>query len=274
MRTLTSTLCGTAALALILSACGGDDGGGGNNPPPPDGGNPGSGTVAFHQVEHLARPGINEALLFTSAYLNGYNATAPSFTGVDQATLGQVVGEAKTVLRAIYLGACFINGAAGLTADTGVHPAGMTCHAVGAALFNADGVTQTQASIDASNKYADAVFNLFEPDVMRIDTSAPSDYLGLCGAATNPNTPLLCGGRRLTDDSIDITYDFLLNGADQYLNPSHNNPQFIALTSDGVSYSTTNAAMNSHSLSTPDAKNAAQGHPDTLATFPYSAPPF
>lgn len=278
MRILSSMLRGTAALALILSACGGDDHGGTPGPGsnPIDGGGSGSSNpaVAFHQVEHLARPGINEALLFTTDYLNGYNATAPSFAGVPTATLNAVVGEAKTTLRALYLGVCFVNGAAGLTSQTGLKPAGMPCHAVGTDLFNGDLVTQTQASIDASTKYADTVFALFEPDVLRIDTTLDkgSNYLALCG--TGPDAPLLCGGRQLTDDTIDITYSFLLDGANEYLSKTPPSAQFVALTSDGVSYSTKNPALNVDGLSTPDANNAAQGHPDVLAGFPYSAAPF
>ena len=117
------------------------------------------------------------------------------------------------------------------------------------------------------------MFALFEPDVMRVDTTLDkSNYLALCG--TGANAPLLCGGRQLTDDTIDITYSFLLDGANEYLSKTPVAAQFIALTSDGVSYSTTNTAMNVDGLSTPDAKNAAQGHPDVLAAFPYSAPPF
>ena len=59
----------------------------------PDGTPP---TPVFRQIEHLARPGINEALLLTDGFLEGYNATAPSFTGVPQATLDMVIAEAKT----------------------------------------------------------------------------------------------------------------------------------------------------------------------------------
>ena len=284
MRILSSMLRGTTALALILSACGGNSDNNGGTPGPgsnpTDGGTSGSGsgsdpaTVAFHQVEQLARPGINEALLITTDFLNGYNATAPSFAGVPTDTLNAVVTEAKTTLRALYLGVCFINGAAGLTPQTGLKPGGMTCHAVGTDLFNADLVTQTQASIDASNKYADTVFALFEPDVMRVDTTLEkgSNYLSLCGAGAN--APLLCGGRGLTDDTIDITYDFLLDGANEYLSKTPSSAQVIALTSDGVSYSTKNPAMNIDGLSTPDPTNAAQGHPDVLTTFPYGAAPF
>jgi hypothetical protein len=81
----------------------------------------------YRQIEHLARPGINEALILGDGFHSGFNATAPTFTGVDPPTLGLVVAEAKTVLKALYLGGCLLNGAAGLTPVTGVKPGGMTC---------------------------------------------------------------------------------------------------------------------------------------------------
>jgi len=241
---------------------------------------PGDPTPTYHQVEQLARPAINEALLITEAYNAGYNATAPSFAGVPDATLNAVVTQAKTVLAAIYLGGCLINGLAGVTKDTGVKPAGTPCHAIGGALFTegtASGVTLTQASKDASLAYATKVFDQFIPDVMRVDVSdvnKPSNYLTLCG--DGDSKPLLCGGRFLSDDVVDVTYNYLLNGAINYLAPGDGGPldkQIIALTSDGVAFSK-DSAKNVDSLSKPDATNASQGHPDVSNAFPYSAPPF
>jgi hypothetical protein len=226
----------------------------------------------YVQVEQLGRPGVNEALLISDAFLEGYNATAPTFAGVPATVLPQVVAEAKTVLRAIYLGACFLNGVAGLDATTGVHPAGMTCNAVGAALLEGDGETQTAATITASNAYADAVFGLFIPDVMRIDTATPSAYQTLC--ASGPM--LLCGGRWLRDDVIDVTYDFFINGAATCASPTdcETPNQFNALVSDGVSYQTADTGGGgSTSRASGDPSNRQQGHPDLLAVFPYSAPP-
>jgi hypothetical protein len=229
-------------------------------------------TVTFRQVEHLARPGINEALLFTEAFNAGYNATAPSFAGVPNDTLNAVVGEAKTVLKALYLGACLLDGALKLAPADGLKPAGMTCHAVGGALFTEnrlDGVMLTADSKAAAQAYADKVFTQFIPDVMRVDTSLTSStYLSLCGDASS--TPLLCGGRFLNNDVIDITYDYLLAGAaigkDAPL-------QFRALTSDGVTFSSDNA-NNVGALSDPDPTNTQQGHPNVSGAFPYSAAPF
>jgi len=254
-------------LVLTTAACGDD----GNTTPGDDApdaapdGPPGSG--GYKQVEHLARPGINEALLISEGFLAGYNATAPTFTGVPPAVLDQVVGEAKTVLKALYLGTCLLNGVAGLDPKTGLHPAGMECHAVGAAVFEADGVTQTAASVTAAQAYADAVFGLFIPDVMRVDTAVASTYLTPCGSGP----VLLCGGRFVRDDVIDITYDFLLNGA---ASPENSAPtQFSALVSDGVSFDNANPANNKSSRMVGDPTNKQQGHPNVTDTFPYSANP-
>lgn len=232
-------------------------------------------TPVYRQVEHLARPAINEAFILSDGFLNGYNATAPTFAGVDAATLGMVIAEAKVVMKAIYLGVCLINGVAGLNPQNGLHPAGIECHAVGAAVFEADGETQTAASVTASQAYADAVFGLFIPDTMRIDTTiaGPSTYLNLCGAG-----PVgLCGGRFVRDDVVDITYDFLFNGG---LTADNVNPgagglaaQVGALVSDGVSFDPAVAGNNINQNLLGDANNRQQGHPNVSNNFPYSAPP-
>jgi hypothetical protein len=228
----------------------------------------------FHQVEHLARPGINEVLLFTTDFALGYNATAPSFAGVPEPTLQAVVTEAKTVLKALYLGVCLLDGVAGLTATTGLKPAGMPCAEVGGNIFVGGnpltGTVLTDVSKAAAQAYADAVFKVLIPDVMRIDTSADSGYLTLCGAG--PDAPLLCGGRKLNDDAIDITYFFLLDGADG----THTATQFKALTSDGVNFSTTAAAQQgagSRFTFADTSANTQQGHPSISDTFPYSGAP-
>ncbi len=230
-------------------------------------------TPKYVQVEHLARPGINEALVLGNANLEGYNATAPSFAGAPPAAVTAITNEAKTVLKALYLGGCLLDGVLGLTAATGVHPAGATCADVGGGLFSNNnaltGTTLTSSTMTAASAYADRVFAQFEPDVMRIDTAlATSGYLNLCGDPTMPQ-PLLCGGRWLTDDVIDITYNYLLAGAAINLAAP---AQFRALVSDGVNYSV--ATPGAGTVSVPDATNAAQGHPAVTNTFPYSATPY
>ena len=255
--------------ALLASACGDD-----NTPPmnmadaaPPDGGP----IVKWVQIEQLARPGINEALLISEGFLDGYNATAPTFEGVPPAVLDQVVGEAKTVLKALYLGSCLLNGALGLTPAQGVKPAGKTCHAVGPAIWTENsltGVTLTADSKQHAQEYANKVFDQFILDVMRVDTSVTSGYLTLCGDANSK--PLLCGGRQVRDDVIDITYNYLINGAGTTKGAYD---QVRALTSDGVQFSSTDA-NNSGNVTLPDPSNDGQFHVNVSNAFPYSARPF
>jgi hypothetical protein len=234
---------------------------------------PTSTTPTYVQVEHLARPGINEALVIGNANLEGYNAFAPSFAGAPPAALAAIEGEAKAVLQALYLGGCLLDGVVGLNATTGVHPGGEACAAVGGGLFTngnpLTGTTLTDPVKTAAQGYAERVFSQFEPDVMRIDTTATSSYLTLCGDPSQPK-PLLCGGRWLEDDVIDITYNYLLAGAAiSTASPA----QFRALVSDGVNYSPLAGHEGTNTVSTADASNPNQGHPAVTQGFPYSAPP-
>jgi hypothetical protein len=130
-----------------------------------------------------------------------------------------------------------------------------------------DGVTLTAASVAAAQAYADKVVGQFLPDVMRIDTAAASGYLTLCGDANS--TPLLCGGRNLNDDVIDITYNYLINGAGTTQGAFD---QVRALTGDGVAFSVNNA-NNSGNVTLPDAANPSQFHDNVATEFPYSAAP-
>jgi hypothetical protein len=168
-----------------------------------------------------------------------------------------VVGEAKTVLKAIYLGSCLLNGVLGLDAASGVHPAGAECAAVGTAVFEADGETVTAAAAAGAQVYADRVFAQFIPDVMRIDTSVASSYLTLCGSPLD-SKQLLCGGRKLNDDVIDVTYAYLIAGANVTKGPPN----------DGVDDSN-----NSLNFEEGDPTNTQQGHPAVSDTFPYGAAP-
>lgn len=239
-------------------------------------------TKTYVQVDHLGRPGINEALLITNDFHNGYNATAPSFTGVPKATLDTVVGEAKTVLKAIYLGSCFVSGELGLTTTNALKPAAVQCAQVGAAVFSdsAHTVIATDAAASAQT-YADKTFTQFVPDVMRINTSAPSGYLSPCSlTAATDSKQLLCGGRLIDDDVIDVTYNYLIGGLagqTSTVDPSPLGTQVRALTSDGVAFDNTAKAgegNNKNGLSDGVASNTQQGHTAPSSTFPYSAPPF
>ncbi len=278
----TNTLCGVAALALLTSVSCGDDtakiDAGKNIDASHIDGAPAP--AVFTQVEQLARPGINEVFLFDNALMNGYNATAPTFNGAGSAAVSAVTAEAKTVMEALYLGACFIDAEAGLGSATSaapeLAPAGQPCPrnpAGNITLFQPDGVTLTPNAGSAAQAYADLVFSQFELDVMRIDTTVPSSYFSLCGTPA-AGVPLLCGGRYLTDDVIDITYDYLLGGAAVPLNGGQAtglDGLKQHLVSDGVAFSTT---VNDLSALAADPANSQQGHTAVLQSFPYSAPPF
>lgn len=259
--------------ALIAFAACADE-----NPTLPDGG-PGSGE--YKQVEQLARPGINEAFLLTSAFNAGYNATAPSFAGAPAEAVAAISAEAKTVMKALYLGACLLNGALQRTPQDGFKPAGIQCHAVGPAIWTEgtlpNGVTLTAESQSAAQSYADKVFGQFIPDVMRIDTSMESGYLKLCGDANS--VPLLCGGRLLKEDVIDITYNYLLAGAAVKKSPpaapTEAFPyQFRALVSDGVNFSSEDGYNSGNLLSSEGIENPNQYHEHVSDQFPYSAKPY
>ena len=249
----------------------------------------------FTQVEHLARPGINEALLLSDGFNAGYNATAPTFTGVPQATLDQVVAEAKTVLKAIYLGSCLVSGVLGLQPDPdagegALDPGLVECAATGGAIFVGGnpltGTQLTDAAKTGAQTYADRMFAQFIPDVMRIDTTGANNYLSPCGDPT-ASSILLCGGRRLNDDVIDVPYNYLIGGLRGTAGPQDSNgpgntalvvaDQVRALTSDGVAYqSNANAGQgnNLNGLTDGVPSNGQQGHPTITSTFPYSATPF
>ncbi|HEY4059099.1 MAG TPA: DUF4331 family protein [Kofleriaceae bacterium] len=282
------------ALCLVLSlgvaACGDDSGGNCATPDAHNGSDAGSGSgsdggpqpATYKQIEHLGRPGIAEALLLTNGFLDGYNSTAPSFTGVPTATLNMVVGEAKTVLHAAFYGVCLLNGVAGFTTTTGFHPGGVACAAVGTAIFTENTVVGTHITADmktAADTYADAVFGLFEPDVMRIDTAVASEYFTLCGATAKQG---LCGGRLLNDDVIDMTYNFLFTGGAV---TGSAKDQVHALVSDGVTYTQepTKLALNVGSTVPPPTSgvgmdnNSQQGRtlPHIITdSFPYSGAPY
>ena len=180
------------------------------------------------QVEFLARPGIGEALLLDNDLLNTYNAVTPRFVAAALADPNSAAGQAA---QPIFDQAIFVLNA----------------------LENADndpnnGLTTTQ------------IVGAFLPDVMRIDTT-----LNFAADATpsyptfNGNGTTLVGGRKITDDVVDITLSVLTDGA---------------VTTDGVPYYKPTGGD-------PGANNAAIGHSRLNgqnadfgpATFPFLAPP-
>jgi len=249
---------------------------------------PAAPTTTYRQIEFLGRPGIAEALLITPAFLEGYNATAPSFAGAPATAVAAITAEAKTVLKAVFHGTCLINGLLGLSETTGAKPGGVACGKVGLDVFTGGtGNVIDPAQVTAANTYADRVFGQFIPDTLRIDTAqATGGYFSagtsLCSNTAASGVPLLCGGRNLNEDVIDITYFYLLAGAAVPTGANGSNtPQIIALVTDGVFFSGNNSENSGIGLGTPDISNVNQFHqscpncgtPVISNTFPYSAPP-
>ena len=154
----------------------------------------------FNQVERLARPAVNEGLVFTNDYLNTLNAVTPAFEA---------------------------------SALKGENPA------ADAAAPIVGEVTRTLKALGNDDAKTTALIGAFLPDVMRIDTTAPTGYGSALNAKGSP-----IGGRLLKDDVIDVTLSVLTNGA---------------ITGDNVSYEGTPG-------------NAAQGHDPLISDFPYLAP--
>ena len=142
-----------------------------------------NGAQTFVQVEQLARPGINEALLVKNTSLATYNAVGPAFI-----------------------------------ADALANPNGAAGQAAAPVLQEAVGTLTAVAALGGQN--VTTLVGAFLPDVMRIDTTLSftpqaagggnfterSAYAGSVNAVGSP-----VGGRKLTDDVIDITLSVLSN---------------------------------------------------------------
>lgn len=178
-----------AAAAMLAVGC--SDSGNSNNIFSNNNGNgstspAGAQTQTYVQIEQLARPAINEGLLYTNANLNAYNSVGPDYV---QRALSNANGPEH----------------AKLFATGGPFP-----EAVGVLTLlrvNIGGGT----SADVNNLVA-----AFLPDVLRIDTSL--SFVPVAGtevqayATFNSTKTMLVGGRKLTDDVIDDTLGVLTNG--------------------------------------------------------------
>lgn len=219
----------------MIAGCGSDDATFFSNGFTPTGNVPAPAPApGFRQIEILARPGINEALLFTNAFLNAYNAATPA-----QAAAVLADASPNNLLRAEAL--------AVLTATTGAN-AGPSSVPNG---LYPDATTAVGALI---------------PDVMRIDSTLneipgqPGTFIGsdtqVYAAAFLNTSSSPIAGRKLTDDVIDFTYVGLL-GTNQ------------GLGTDNVSY---DGVANNPATGHQRLNGQGNGASTTPATFPYLAP--
>lgn len=152
----------------------------------------------YTQIERLARPAINEGLIITNDYLNAFNSIPPSADFSDAAA--PVRAEAIAVLDVV----------------TGLITGGPT---------------------------SAQVAGQFLPDVMRIDTVASNPGVGPSTVDANVGYiscvngsgtgPLLCGGRKIEDDVIDITLNYIASGT----------PTQPYTISDNITYTTAHSAL-------------------------------
>ena len=184
------------AAALLLAACGEDA------PATPidagpdtdiDAGVPGT----YVQIEHLARPGIAEALLINNAFLAGYNATAPTFAGGATATLDWSSRRRDGAEGDLPRGVLHQRlDSAAVHPRRGVQPAARRVNAVGGRAPRWQRQL-TAASMTRRRRYADRIFGQFiRRDAHR--SRGREHVSNLCAGAA-ANIPLLCGGRLLND---------------------------------------------------------------------------
>lgn len=183
--------------------------------------------TALTQVEFLARPAIGEGLLFTNGFLNAYNSVTPRFVAAGLADANSTQGQAIAPILA---------------------QAGAVLNLLENVDNNANnGLTVAQ------------IVGAFLPDVMRIDTS-----LTFAADATpsyptfNGNGTTLVGGRKITDDVVDITLSVLTDGA---------------VATDGVPYYRPTAGAGSTNEAIGHSRLNGQTVDFGPATFPYLAPP-
>ncbi len=174
--------------------------------------------AGYTQIERLARPAINEGTVATNDNLNAFNSIPPS---LDLSANPAVVAVRTEVVNTLN---------------------------VFDSLETANAGDPTAADDNMANRVASG----FLPDVMRIDTSTTVAANGVayiaCAADSENNADLandfiLCGGRKIEDDVVDITLNYLVLG----------DPAATTL-SDFIAY--------------------ADNHKAVLAGFPYLAQPW
>lgn len=195
--------------------------------------------AAGTQVERLARPAINEGLVLSNSNLNAFNSIPPSLDlRSDISAVNAVLTEAAAVLTVVN--------------SLGTN-AGLTPPAVG------DVVSQflpdvMRISVDDTHYGA---LHALNANSDRTSNSRQNEVAYTACVSLTSGAPLLCGGRKIRDDVIDITLSYLAGGA-SFAAPEAGTPANVPTyaVSDAISYSTT------HTASAP-----------LLASFPFLAAP-
>ncbi len=135
--------------------------------------------LVYQQIERLARPAVNEGLLFSNDKLNAFNSIPPT---LDLATSN------KTVLSVLQ-----------------------------EASASLDLVDSLEGKNTFGDGFDSEVVAGFLPDVMRIDTAkdipvGTAAYNGDFVVVEGTKAAMLTGGRKIEDDVMDITLSYLVAG--------------------------------------------------------------
>jgi hypothetical protein len=212
------------ASAALLAGCGGNDESFVFTAPQPAEAQP---SLTRQQVEFLARPAIGEGLLFSNALLNAYNSVSPSFVAAALADPNSAQGQAAAPIFAQAIAVLEI-------------------------LENVDGNPSNELTTPQ-------IVGAFLPDVMRIDTTLNIAVADASYPTFNPAGSTLAGGRKITDDVIDITLTVLTDGA---------------VTTDNVPYYRPDAGEGSTNPSIGHSLLNGQAAPNGPAEFPFLAAPY
>lgn len=182
------------------------------------------------QVEQLARPTVAEATLVTNAFLNTYNAVGPAFIAAALANATSPQGQAAGPVLA---------------------------ESVGTLTAFASANTTLKANPSQLTAYVNGLVGALLPDVMRIDTNLNVALAATAFTASVNSVGSPCGGRKITDDVMDVVLTLATASA---------------VTSDGVPYYRPATPPGSLNQNIGHQNLNGQTTPFGAATFPYLAP--
>jgi hypothetical protein len=193
----------------------------------PAGGNTG---VNYTQIERLARPAVNEGLVISNTNLNLWNSIPPSadLSTTSSGALNAVATEAIGTLTVVaniginvykYLSAggnllSDANFAQGATTAAGV----ATIHALqfvpDVMRIDVSGNTGTHSTAGNPDTGTTTLSNSVYTNSGDAFVAYSSCVNGTTGLGSSPTGPLLCGGRKIRDNSAAITLSYLVFGAE------------------------------------------------------------
>jgi len=185
--------------------------------------------VSYVQIERLGRPAINEGLVLSNANLNAFNSITPaSDLNSSIPAVSAVLTEAAAVLGVVN----------SLGSNAGLAPPAVN-----------DVVSQflpdiLRISVDDAHY---GTLHDLNPNANRTSNSVQNEVAYTACVSLTSGAPLLCGGRKIRDDVIDITLSYLANGAASAAPngaAGTNNPTAVPTypVSDAINYTTTHSA--------------------------------